>query len=211
MTVEVPFAEKRFHQQQKQSALRILLISVLMLLSGYYLWVLYKAITPNVSLAYKAYYIKNQTLYWQPKQPNLALTLPTTLDVTQNLPNLSRAGWSHDIDNNARELNQLGGLYFTIKNQPTTNITLSINVNHSQHTRLPFTFNSHSGDLIPINNGKTLIATLTKHQFLSSNILQSIKLIPTHPLNITSINLRPIAHQSPIVIKSKTQIKTSAQ
>lgn len=181
-------------QQQKQSALRILLISLLVVLSGYYVWVLYKAITPNVSLAYKAYYIKNQTLYWQPKQPNLALVLPSHLNVTNNVPNLSRAGWSFDTNNNMRELTQQGGLYFTLPTTPTTDVTVSFTLAKTQQQIKPitFTFNHHVGTLLPQAHGKTFVAQLPKQQFLpTSQQLQTLILTTPIPLQVTTISLIP--------------------
>ncbi|MCP4956685.1 hypothetical protein [Photobacterium aquimaris] len=181
-------------QQQQQTILRILLISLLVVLSGYYVWVLYKAITPNVSLAYKAYYIKNQTLYWQPKQPNLALTLPSTLNTTNNVPNLSRAGWSFNTRNHMRQLSQQGGLYFTLPNEPTTNVKITFTLAKTQQPLKPltFTFNHHQGTLLPQTQGNTLVAQLPKQQFLAaSQQLQSFILTTPTPLQVTAISLTP--------------------
>lgn len=180
--------------QQQQSVSRVLLIALLVVLSGYYIWVLYKAITPNVSIAYKAYYIKNQTLYWQPKQPNLALKLPSKLKTTNNVPNLSRAGWSFDTSNNMRELAQQGGLYFTLPTTPTTNIKITFTLAKAQQQikPLPFTFNHHQGTLLPQEQGKTLIAQLPKQQFLpTSQQLQTFILTTPTPLQVTTISLTP--------------------
>lgn len=179
-------------QQPKQPALRILLIGLLVVLSGYYIWVLYKAITPNVSLAYKAYYIKNQTLYWQPKQPNLALTLPSKLETINNVPNLSRAGWSFDTNNNLRELTQQGGLYFTLPTAPTANVTITFTLATApqQIKPLAFTFNHYQGTLLPHAQGKTFVAQLPKQQFLSTaKQLQTFILTTPTPLQVTTISL----------------------
>lgn len=179
-------------QQPKQPALRILLIGLLVVLSGYYIWVLYKAITPNVSLAYKAYYIKNQTLYWQPKQPNLALTLPSKLETINNVPNLSRAGWSFDTNNNLRELTQQGGLYFTLPTAPTANVTITFTLATApqQIKPLTFTFNHYQGTLLPHAQGKTFVAQLPKQQFLSTpKQLQTFILTTPTPLQVTTISL----------------------
>ncbi|WP_163921690.1 riboflavin synthase subunit alpha [Photobacterium sp. Alg240-V54] len=181
-------------RQQKPSILRVLLISLLVVLSGYYVWVLYKAITPNVSLAYKAYYIKNQTLYWQPKQPNLALTLPITLKTTNKVPNLSRAGWSFDTSNNMRQLSQQGGLYFTLPNVPATNVKITFTLTKAEQQLKPltFTFNHHQGTLRPQAQGNTLVAQLPKQQFLAaSQQLQSFILTTPTPLQVTAISLTP--------------------
>ncbi|WP_297479747.1 riboflavin synthase subunit alpha [uncultured Photobacterium sp.] len=181
--------------QHQQPILRILLIGLLMVLSGYYIWVLYKAITPNVSIAYKAYYIKNQTLYWQPKQPNLALTLPTTLEITNNIPNLSRAGWNIETNNNMRELTQQGGLYFTLPTAPTANVKITFTLAKAllQLKPITFTFNHHQGTLLPQDQGKALIAQLPKQQFLpSAQQLQSLILNAPTPLQVTSISIVPI-------------------
>ena len=178
--------------QQHRPILRILLIGLLIVLSGYYIWVLYKAITPNVSLAYKAYYIKNQTLYWQPKQPNLTLAIPSNLNVTNNIPNLSRAGWSFDTDNKMRELTQQGGLYFTLSATPTDNITITFTLAKAQQPIKPLTFifNHHQGTLLPQDQGKTLIAQLPKQQFLpTSQQLQAFILTTPTALQVTAINL----------------------
>ena len=178
--------------QQHRPILRILLIGLLIVLSGYYIWVLYKAITPNVSLAYKAYYIKNQTLYWQPKQPNLTLAIPSNLNVTNNIPNLSRAGWSFDTDNKMRELTQQGGLYFTLSATPTDNIIITFTLAKAQQPIKPLTFifNHHQGTLLPQDQGKTLIAQLPKQQFLpTSQQLQAFILTTPTALQVTTINL----------------------
>ncbi|WP_256382898.1 riboflavin synthase subunit alpha [Photobacterium toruni] len=191
MTANVSSTVTRpLQQQHKQSTLRIALISLLVVLSGYYIWVLYKAVTPNVSLAYKAYYIKNKTLYWQPTQPNLELTIPSTLNVTDNIPNLSRMGWHFDTNNKTRELAQQGGFYFTLAAMPTTDIEIKFTV---AKTSLPikpltFTFNHHQGILQA--QGNSLVAQLPPQQFLPTALqLQTFILTTPTPLQVTSISL----------------------
>ncbi|MBY3786893.1 riboflavin synthase subunit alpha [Photobacterium carnosum] len=193
MTASVSSTVTRPTQQHKQSTLRAVLISLLVVLSGYYVWVLYKAITPNVSLAYKTYYIKNQTLYWQPKQPNLTLAIPSNLNVTDKIPNLSRAGWSFDTDNKMRELTQQGGLYFTLASAPTTNVKIKFTFakTQSQLKPLTFTFNHHQGMLQA--QGNTLVAQLPQQQFFpTAQQLQTFIVTTPIPLQVTTISLTPM-------------------
>ena len=93
---------KEIKYNRASITLRFTLIALILILSCYYLWVLYKAVTPNVSTAYKAYYIKTQTLFWQLNKPNLSLNIPSSLDVTKKSPYLSRKGWDKNADNGYR-------------------------------------------------------------------------------------------------------------
>ena len=176
------------NQASSSKTLRITLIALIAILSCYYLWVLYKAVTPNVSIAYKAYYIKNQTLFWQPKQPKLTLSIPSSLDVATRVPYLSRAGWAEDANNNARLLSSNGGLYFTLPKAEKKNIHLTVNVSTPLSTPLNIHLNQWTGVLTPTTQANTLVASIPYNALMAGDALQHFTIDPPSPIAIKHID-----------------------
>ncbi|WP_318453181.1 riboflavin synthase subunit alpha [Photobacterium leiognathi] len=188
------------NQASSSKTLRITLIALIAILSCYYLWVLYKAVTPNVSIAYKAYYIKNQTLFWQPKQPTLALTIPSSLDMATKVPYLSRAGWEEDTDNNARLLHSTGGLYFTVPKAEQKNIHLTVSLSTPLSTPLNIHLNQWTGVLTPTTQANTLVASIPYNALITGDALQHFTIDTASPIAIKNIDFSyqegALAHQT---------------
>ncbi len=102
--------------QRKLKALFILLI---LALSAFYLGVLYLAAHPNVSMAYRMYYLEMKTKFWSRNQ-TLAYIPGTPIDlVTERAFYLTRQGWSKpDKAGRGSEFSGEGGLYFTLHRVP---------------------------------------------------------------------------------------------
>ncbi|PSV27284.1 riboflavin synthase subunit alpha [Photobacterium sp. GB-56] len=184
MTIDVandamPINTKKNHSC---TTLRITLITLITILSCYYLWVLYKAVTPNVSIAYKAYYIKTQTLFWQPKEPNLALKIPSSLELSTKVPYLSRAGWNEDADNGARLLTSTGGFYFTLPHKVKQKVKVSITLASSLSSPLHFSVNQWHGVFAPTKQSNVFDAIIPASAFKSGDTLQTLQIKALTPL-----------------------------
>ncbi|WP_298775667.1 hypothetical protein [uncultured Shewanella sp.] len=92
-----------------------LILFGVVLLSLFYLTVLYFALNPNVSVAYSEYYIHNSTMFYNQKVPDMLLPLGKSLSVKMLMPYFSREGWSKQSikDENALLLNK-GSLIFNL-------------------------------------------------------------------------------------------------
>ncbi|MCG3862948.1 MULTISPECIES: riboflavin synthase subunit alpha [unclassified Photobacterium] len=184
MTVDVANDAMQINTKKSRSStiLRITLITLIAILSCYYLWVLYKAVTPNVSIAYKAYYIKTQTLFWQPKEPDLALSIPSSLDLTTKVPYLSRKGWSKKADNGVRLLNNTGGLYFTLPLKVKEDVKVSITLTSPLSSPLHFTVNQWHGAFSSTKQSNVFDAIIPASAFKSGDSLQTFQVNVLTPL-----------------------------
>lgn len=99
--------------------LKAIIILTLLGLSAYYLAVLYLAAHPDVSYAYRLYYLEMKTRFWNRNQ-TLAYIPGTRFDFTKERPwILSRKGWSLPKDDGTgSEFSGQGGLYFTLHREP---------------------------------------------------------------------------------------------
>lgn len=95
--------------------MKLAMVALVLLLSGYYLTVLYLAAHPKVSLAYRYYYLDLKTRFWSRYQ-TLAYVPGTPLDlVVDRAPYLTREGWDlPDETGKGSPLNGPGGLYFIL-------------------------------------------------------------------------------------------------
>ena len=76
-------------------SVKLIFIITFLALSGFYLYVLYLAKHPNVSMAYRMYYIEQKTRIWDRNQ-SLAYIPGTEMVLNKyrdRSPYLSRAGW----------------------------------------------------------------------------------------------------------------------
>lgn len=190
MTVDVANDAIQIKTQKSHSStsLRITLITLITILSCYYLWVLYKAVTPNVSIAYKAYYIKTQTLFWQPKEPDLALNIPSSLELSTKVPYLSRKGWNKDADNGARLLTNSGRLYFTLPHKVKQDVKVSITLASSLASPLHFTVNQWDGVFASTKQPNVFDAIIPASAFKSGDILQTLQINTLTPLAFKLVN-----------------------
>ncbi len=90
-------------------------------LSAFYLYVLYLAKHPDVSMAYRMYYLEKKTRIWDRNQ-SLAYIPGTLMDLTnerERCPYLSREGWSiPEKDGSGSAFAGTGGLYFSLHRVP---------------------------------------------------------------------------------------------
>ena len=95
-------------------------ILALLCLSAYYLVVLYLARHPDVSYAYRMYYLEMKTRYWNRNQ-TLAYIPGYRFDMVNDRAwILSRQGWTLPKDDGSgTEFTGRGGLYFTLHRVPT--------------------------------------------------------------------------------------------
>ncbi|KJF82456.1 riboflavin synthase subunit alpha [Photobacterium angustum] len=184
MTVDVANDAMQINTKKSHSSttLRITLLTLITILSCYYLWVLYKAVTPNVSIAYKAYYIKTQTLFWQPKEPDLALNIPSSLELSTKVPYLSREGWNKDADNGARLLTNTGGFYFTLPNKVKQDVKVSITLASSLSSPLHFSVNQWHGVFTSTKQTNVFDAIIPASAFKSGDTLQTLQINTLTPL-----------------------------
>ena len=67
-------------------------LTAIMALSGFYLYTLYLAAHPNVSLAYKLYYLEGKTRFWE-HNSSMTYQPGNELNLTRPSRFLSSAGW----------------------------------------------------------------------------------------------------------------------
>ncbi len=124
-------------------SVKFLFILTFLGLSAFYLYVLYLAKHPDVSMAYRMYYLEKKTHIWDRNQ-SLAYIPGVLMDLSnerERCPYLSREGWDiPEKDGSGSPFSGKGGLYFTLHREPgvlkfegilttkTTNTELSINV-----------------------------------------------------------------------------------
>lgn len=168
--------------------IRFVLMTLIVLLSGYYLWVLYKAVTPNVSHAYQAYYIDHKTLFWQLNNPELSLTLPTKIDVSQRSAYLSREGWAKKPTVSSRSLNAEGGLYFTLSKPVLHPVRLTISTEPNDTRKIQLRLNQWQGDAVAIGVHHTFQITIPVSAWQDLTALQSLHLQPPAPISISQFD-----------------------
>lgn len=107
-----------------------LILLGIVLLSLFYLAILYLSLKPNVSIAYSEYYIHDRTLFYDKKVPDMLLPVGKSLTVKTLMPYFSRDGWSKKSikAENALLLNK-ASLIFNIKE---TSKTTTFNFQFSQ-------------------------------------------------------------------------------
>ncbi|WP_299490965.1 hypothetical protein [uncultured Shewanella sp.] len=76
--------------------IKLILVGVLVL-SLFYLTVLYLSFRPNVSPAYAEYYIHNRTMFYRQSTPNILIPMDKLLTVKMLEPYFSRDGWSKKL------------------------------------------------------------------------------------------------------------------
>lgn len=102
-------------------SLKFLFIIAFLGLSAFYLYVLYLAKHPSVSMAYRMYYLEQKTRIWDRNQ-TLGYIPGVVMDLTkyrQRCPYLSREGWDIPHENGSgTDFSGKGGLYFTLHSLP---------------------------------------------------------------------------------------------
>ncbi|MGL4932524.1 MAG: hypothetical protein ACRC4P_04175 [Aeromonas sp.] len=90
--------------------------AAIMALSGFYLYTLYLAAHPNVSLAYKLYYLENKTRFWE-HNSSMTYQPGNELNLTKPSRFLSSEGWASKPSSQGTLLTGQGGLYFVLPEQ----------------------------------------------------------------------------------------------
>lgn len=91
-------------------------LTAILALSGFYLYTLYLAAHPNVSLAYKLYYLEGKTRFWE---HNSSMTYQPGHELNLTKPSrfLSSEGWAKKPSDEGTLLSGQGGLYFVLPKQ----------------------------------------------------------------------------------------------
>jgi hypothetical protein len=96
-------------------------ILMFLTLSAFYLYVLYLTKHPNVSMAYRMYYLEQKTHIWSRNQ-TLAYIPETVMDLMnerERCPYISREGWDIPEKNGSGSpFSGKGGIYFTLHKEP---------------------------------------------------------------------------------------------
>jgi hypothetical protein len=91
-------------------------IAAILALSGFYLYTLYLAAHPNVSLAYRLYYLEGKTRFWE-HNSSMTYRVGNELNLTKPSRFLSSEGWSKKPSEQGTQLTGQGGLYFLLPKQ----------------------------------------------------------------------------------------------
>lgn len=91
-------------------------LAAILALSGFYLYTLYLAAHPNVSLAYKLYYTEGKTRFWE-HNSSMTYQPGNELNLTKPSRFLSSEGWAKKPSEQGTELSGQGGLYFVLPKQ----------------------------------------------------------------------------------------------
>ncbi|MGL5031544.1 MAG: hypothetical protein ACRC8Q_13930 [Aeromonas sp.] len=91
-------------------------LTAILALSGFYLYTLYLATHPNVSLAYKLYYLEGKTRFWE-HNSSMTYQPGNELNLTKPSRFLSIEGWAKKPSAQGTLLTGNGGLYFVLPTQ----------------------------------------------------------------------------------------------
>ncbi|BDU36921.1 hypothetical protein [Vibrio nigripulchritudo] len=166
------------------SKLRIFLIFLFFILSGYYLWVLYLIATPQVSLSYQTYYMDTRTLYWGRDKETFAIPESGMVNITEKSPLLTREGWRKKIVEGHRPLNSAGGLLFSSTPDKAERITISLSRDASELPRIDFYLNDVPLEPNYFRNKITLKFSMNQ---LNKENLNYLKIKPMESVNVQSV------------------------
>ncbi|NOI23224.1 hypothetical protein [Vibrio mediterranei] len=181
----------------KKCRLRIGLIAILIALSGYYLWVLYLAATPNVTVGYQTYYIDKATLFWGKDNNNLVLPLSGIIEPGEQSPFISREGWNYDLHtelernkNEGRRLVHSGGVYFNFDQNPSHSVYVKIDLAKSITEPVYVSIDGeHKTRLEPVGL-LSLAATLPATNIDAARPIQYMQFETPASLTVTKITIK---------------------
>lgn len=173
-------------------------IAVLVMLSCYYLWVLYLAATPKVTPAYKTYYINTDTLYWGKDNHELAIDKQQVIDVTTKTPFISREGWDRVAKDNQRGLSNNAGLYFSLGQSQITKLKLQLTLTKPPHKPLPIVakLDDQSAAQLIWLDSHTLQAEFDLSNDKRSDTIHHIQFTLADTLSVSKISLMPVESAS---------------
>lgn len=173
--------------------LKAFIILTVLILSAYYLAVLYLAAHPNVSYAYRLYYLEMKTRFWNRNQ-TLAYIPGTRFDFTKERPwILSRQGWSLPKDDGTgSEFLGQGGLYFTLHREPGP-LRLEAEVRALKaNTQLTFSVGErwHSELTLPHKGAYRIQVPIPANLFIADPIqVNYIAMTGSHPVRFQSLQI----------------------
>ena len=173
--------------------LKAFIILTVLVLSAYYLVVLYLAAHPNVSYAYRLYYLEMKTRFWNRNQ-TLAYIPGTRIDLTPERPRiLSRQGWSLPKDDGTgSEFSGLGGLYFTLHREPGP-LRLEAEVRALKaNTQLTFSVGErwHSELTLPHKGAYRIQVPIPANLFIADPLqVNYIAMTGSHPVRFQSLQI----------------------
>lgn len=185
-----PIESKENRQLLGQRKLaRPLVILLLACLSSYYLWVLFLAAHPNVSTAYRTYYIEKKTLYWA--KGNLDLLWPASgiVRAQDKSPYLSRQGWEPLADGKGRGLSHRGGVFFNFDKTPIHPIRIQLTLDQSITEPVYASFDGiNKVRLMPLDMD-TLEGILPSKTLVQNASLQHLQIETLASLSVTQISI----------------------
>ncbi|MCW8348120.1 hypothetical protein MD535_19195 [Vibrio sp. ZSDZ65] len=110
---------------------RPLTFALLLSLSSFYLWTLYLAAHPNVTVAYQTYYIDKKTLYWAKANSTMLWPRSGVVAASEKSPYLSRAGWANKATGDGRDMLHSGGLFFNFPQLPVGPVRVQLSLSKS--------------------------------------------------------------------------------
>lgn len=172
--------------------IKLMIVSVV-ILSLFYLTVLYLSLKPNVSVAYSEYYIHNRTMFYSQNTPELLFPMDRLLTVTELTPYFSRGGWSKkSIKSGNALLISKASLLFNLKNKSkikTFNFTFSASRNP---VKLLFTVAGQQFEkrLVPGNAG--LISLSVPNALLDDrfDVTNTLTINPSSPVSLISLMVK---------------------
>ena len=173
--------------------LQAFIILTVLILSAYYLVVIYLAAHPNVSYAYRLYYLEMKTRFWNRNQ-TLAYIPGTRFDFTKERPwILSRQGWSLPKDDGTgSEFLGQGGLYFTLHREPGP-LRLEAEVRALKaNTQLTFSVGErwHSELTLPHKGAYRIQVPIPANLFIADPIqVNYIAMTGSHPVRFQSLQI----------------------
>ncbi|MFM4701900.1 hypothetical protein [Aeromonas bivalvium] len=178
-------------------------ITAILALSGFYLYTLYLAAHPDVSLAYRLYYLEGKTRFWE-HNSSMTYRVGNELNLTKPSRFLSSEGWAKKPSEQGTQLSGQGGLYFLLPQRGAANtLTVQARINSPE-----------AGALLKVAMGNDFVTTvkLAKAGLNEINFrlpgealnqdpkqLNFLALSTVTPLNVESLRLttepsRPLLH-----------------
>lgn len=166
-------------------------------LSLYYIWVLYLATQPQVSLGYQTYYIDKKTRFWGKDNGQLLLGESGVINVAKSSPYLSREGWNDKAEGDSRVLLHQGGLFFNMTTLPSSH-HLHVSMTLDRAITEPVYASLNGGIRVELHPRSTNTlegaVVLTSHDMKEP--LQHLEFETPASLSVTQIKLlaQPITH-----------------
>lgn len=173
----------------KVRAFRPLVLALFVVLSLYYLWVLYLAAHPNVSTAYQTYYIEKKTRYWGKENMDLLWPEKGTINVAEPSPFLSRRGWEPLPKGEGRELVHDASLYFNFKKTLHSPVRIKLSLNHSITEPVYISANQGRKVMLMPLEINSLETTLPASAFLRAQPTQRLRFETDASLNIRQVTI----------------------